>query len=313
MANYDEIRRVSLNILDVWVESCTRRGKVARNTISVGIVVLDHMRRNSPVLAHDVISPGGEVKGTRSGLGNVLEAYGIPRNYLKEVTTRQGHQDGQRLFADFDWGNRLAALSDEERDHLLMELIDQLVERAMGWIRRQNLKLNIDRRHAPSSWVNLIVENAKQRSGGVVEQHLVGAKLEKRFDDLDIPNHPAHAADTQTSRAGDFVVSELIYHVTATPSRGVIQKCADNIQVGLHPILLVPRDIEYRATALAQDEGIDKEITIISIEDFVAMNIIELATDESKDFFNVLQEIVQIYNRRLEEVETDMSLRIEIR
>ncbi len=40
--------------------------------------------------------------------------------------------------------------------------------------------------------------------------------------------------------------------------------------------------------------------------------IIELAADENKDFFAVLQEIVQIYNRRLGEVETDLSLRIEV-
>jgi hypothetical protein len=45
----------------------------------------------------------------------------------------------------------------------------------------------------------------------------------------------------------------------------------------------------------------------------VALNIIELATEESKDFFSVLKEIVEIYNRRLQEVETDLSLRIEVR
>jgi hypothetical protein len=86
-----------------------------------------------------------------------------------------------------------------------------------------------------------------------------------------------------------------------------------NIRVGLHPVLLIPREQENKARILAQDEGIDKELTIISIEDFVALNIIELATEESKDFFNVLKEIVEIYNKRLSEVETDLSLRIEVR
>jgi len=47
--------------------------------------------------------------------------------------------------------------------------------------------------------------------------------------------------------------------------------------------------------------------------DFVAVNIIELATKESKDFFSVLKEIVEIYNERLSEVETDVSLQIEVR
>lgn len=309
----EKTRQESHQILDEWIASCTRSGNVARNTVCVGIVVIDHLRQNCPVSRDDVISLGGEVKGARSGLGNILEVYGVPRRYLKEVTTRQGHQDGQRLFEAFDWGNKLMEVSAEERDRLLLELIGDLSNRASQWLRRQNLKLDVDRRQAPTAWVNLIVENAKQRSGGVVEQHLVGAKLERRFEDIEIPNHPAHAGDRQTARAGDFTISQLVYHVTATPSRNVIQKCAENTKIGLHPILLVPSEQEFKAIALAQDEGVDKELTIISIEAFVALNIIELATEENKDFFGVLQDIVQIYNRRLAEVETDLSLRIEVR
>lgn len=91
-----------------------------------------------------------------------------------------------------------------------------------------------------------------------------------------------------------------------------MQKCASNIRAGLYLVLLVPREQESKARVLAQDEGIVKELTIISIEDFVALNIIELATDESKDFFAVLKEIIEIYNKRLSEVETDLSLQIEV-
>ena len=68
-----------------------------------------------------------------------------------------------------------------------------------------------------------------------------------------------------------------------------------------------------KATALAEDEGVDSEMSVISIEAFVAMNIIELATEANTDFFALLQEIVQLYNDRLAEVETDLSLQIEIR
>ena len=159
----------------------------------------------------------------------------------------------------------------------------------------------------------MIVENAKGRSGGIVEQQLVGAKLARRFQGFDIPNHPAHAGDKQTERMGDFTISNLVYHVTASPSRNVLQKCADNLKVGLHPILLIPREQENKARVLAQDEGIDQQLTIISIESFIALNIIEVATDENKDFFSVLKEIVEIYNARLSAVETDLSLQIEVR
>jgi hypothetical protein len=310
MSNVEE---ESANILETWLDSCTRGGKLSRNTISVGLVVLDHLRHKCPVSRSDVISSGGEIKGARSGLGNILEKYGLPRLYLKEVTTRQGHQDGQRLFDAYQWGNQFTTLSDDAREKLLQGLTSRLVIEATEWLRRQNLKLDLDRRQSPTTWVNLIVESAKQRSGGIVEQHLVGAKLEKRFLDFEVPNYPAHAADVQTARTGDFTVDGVIYHVTATPGASVVQKCANNIKSGGFPVLLVPKAQEYRALALAQEVGIEKELAIISIEDFIALNIIEMAVEQKADFFTVLQEIVQIYNRRLAEVETDLSLQIEVR
>jgi hypothetical protein len=311
--SFEQVRQESIRALADWVDSCTRGKKVSRNTVAVGMVVLDHLRRTCPVDKSDVISQGGEIRGTRSGLGNVLQTYGIPPSYLKEATTRQSHQDGQRLFEGFDWGRKLIVLTDEERDTLLLELITTLSSQADAWLKRQNLKFDFDRRQSPIGWLNLIVESAKQRSGGVVEQHLVGAKLERRFAGHAIANHPAHAGDVQTARDGDFTIASLVYHVTAMPSRHVMQKCAGNIRSGLLPILLVPSEQLNRAKVLAQDEGVEKELTIIAIEDFVALNIIELSANENKDFYTVLKEIVEIYNRRLLEVETDISLQILLR
>ena len=160
--------------------------------------------------------------------------------------------------------------------------------------------------------INLIVEGAKSHSGGIVEQHIVGAKLARRFQDRAIENFPAHAADQQTDRSGDFMIAHMVYHVTSAPSRNVIQKCAGNLKVGKHPILLVPKSEEERAQILAQEDNIDKEISIIAIEDFIAVNIIELATENGRDFFSILKEIVDIYNQRLADVETDLSLHIEV-
>uniref|UniRef100_A0A7C4AQ74 DUF4928 domain-containing protein n=1 Tax=Desulfomonile tiedjei TaxID=2358 RepID=A0A7C4AQ74_9BACT len=296
-----------------WLASCTRRGKISRNTVAIGIVVLDHLRRSCPLSRDEIVSQGGEISGARSGLARILEAYEIPNTYLKEATTRQGHQDGQRLLEKLEWGKRLAPIPSLERENLLLECINELRKTAHEWLRRQSLKFDVDRRHAPTTWVSAILENAKGRSGGVVEQHLVGAKLARRFWDLSIPNHPAHAADKQTERPGDFELSRIVYHVTSAPSRNVLQKCAANVTVGLSPVLLVPRNQLNKAIVLAQDEGVDKEVSVVSIEDFIALNIIELAADENKDFFSVLNEIVDIYNKRLLEVETDLSLQIEVR
>ncbi len=91
-----------------------------------------------------------------------------------------------------------------------------------------------------------------------------------------------------------------------------LKKCAKNVKEGLRPILLVPAEQENRARFLAEEEGIIRKLAINSIETYVAMNIIGLATDENKDFFSVLQEIIEIYNRRLAEVETELSLQIQL-
>lgn len=313
MSSAENMKKYCFEILNNWLTSCIRHNKLSRNTIAVGLVVIDHLRENCPVIKEAVVSSGGEIKGARSGLRNILEKYKVPDNYLKEITTRQAHQDGQRLFEMFQWGDMLLSLSEDDRDKILLALSSSLSEKAFEWLKRQNLKLDIDRRQSPSAWIHLIIENAKTRSGGVVEQHLIGAKLERRFKNISLPNYPAHAADVQTAREGDFSIAKHIYHVTAAPGRNVIQKCAANIKTGGFPILLVPSDQEPKTRALAEDEGIEKELTIISIESFIALNIIELAIEENKEFFSVLQEIVNVYNRRLSEVETDLSLQIEIK
>lgn len=309
----EDAKQQSHIILRNWLESCTRNGKISRNTVAIGIVVLDHLRRAQMVSRNEAISQGGEVSGARSGLGKILETYGIPNSYLKEITTRQAHQDGQRLFEQFEWGKTLAKFSDDERDEVFRELTERLRAIANEWLKRQNLKLDIDRQQAPATWINVIIENAKGRSGGIVEQQLVGAKLTRRFRSITVPNHPAHAGDKQTERVGDFAISRFVYHVTAAPSRNVLQKCTDNLRIGLQPILLVPREQELKARVLAQDEGVGGALMISSIEEFVAQNMIEVAIEENRDLFGILSEIVEIYNKRLAEVETDLSLRIEVR
>jgi hypothetical protein len=295
------------------LDSCKRGNKVSRNTIAVGVVVLNHLLERGIVEMSDVVSPGGEIKGARSGLPGILDAHGIPESFLREVTTRQAHPDGKRLFGQFQWGRAFDGLNDSERGEIILPLIEHLKTQALGWLNRQNLKFTLDRSCAPTKWISIILEGAIGRSTGVVEQHLIGAKLQRLFPHVEVPNHPAHAADTQTSREGDFALFECVYHVTAAPSRGVIDKCNSNLKTGKHPILLVPKIMEYRARALAQEEGIDSRITLLSIEDFLSVNIIEIAASEAKDFFSVLREIVAIYNDRLGKAETDLSLRIEIR
>ncbi|MEA2708622.1 MAG: hypothetical protein QOF78_1223, partial [Phycisphaerales bacterium] len=173
-------------------------------------------------------------------------------------------------------------------------------------------KLNLDRQYSPSAWIAALLDEARSRSGGKVEQHLVGAKLEERHPDVVVSNFSGHAADAQTGRDGDFIVGSTCYHVTAAPGSGVIRKCAANLAAGLHPVLLAPRDQVVKARNLAEDQEVASRVTIIAIEDFIALNVIEMSKGNQQVFVSVLKAIVERYNRRLGEVESDLSLKIEI-
>jgi len=295
-----------------WIKKCTNRGDVSRNSVAIGIVVLDHLRNKCPVEPEEVQSARGEIKGARSGLASILEKYDIPKSYLKEVTTRAGHQDGQRLFEALGYGKLLVGISTEQRDACLSDAIDSLVAMAKKWLNRQHLKVNCDRQLAPATWIETILEEAKSRSGGKVEQHLIGAKLERIHPNIQIPNNPSHAGDAQTGRPGDFIVGSTAYHVTASPGSAVVEKCAKNLASGLHPFLLVPRNQKDKARHIAEDQGIASRMTIDSIEDFIAVNIIELSNGQQENFVEVLKSILGAYNTRLEAVETDLSLKIEV-
>jgi len=158
-----------------------------------------------------------------------------------------------------------------------------------------------------------LFRSPKTEKFGLVGYFFVGATLQRRFKGRLISNQLTPAFTFQTEQVLNYKISNIVFYIDLLPSKNVLQKCGDNLKAGLHPILLIPSEQETKARVLAQVEGIDQDVTITSIENFIAMNIIELAMDENKDFFTVLKEIVEIYNSRLSAVETDLSLQIEVR
>lgn len=296
-----------------WLESCRRNKKISRNTIAVGLVILDRLRHEPVIEKTTIVSRGGEITGSRAGLPKLLAKFGLPENFLKEATTRQAHQDGQRLLNAVQYGKAFSSLNSQKRDLALRKAIDSLVGEARAWLNRQNIKISCDRHESPVNWIAAILAEAKGKSGGAVEQHLVGAKLERRLPEIKIPNHPSHAGDVQTGRSGDFTIGTTCFHVTGSPTSKVIVKCAENASAGLHPVLLVPLAGVAKSRNLAEDAGVSERITILAIEDFIASNIIEMSKGKQQEFYTTLEGIIISYNRRLLEVETDPSLRIEVK
>jgi hypothetical protein len=279
----------------------------------MGVVVLDRLSGAGTLHRDEVVSQGGEISGARAGLPMKLAKHGIPEKFLKEITTRQAHQDGQRLYEQLGYGKELSGLNEAQREEQINLGLAKLKSHALAWLGRQHIQLECGRQCSPATWITAILDDAKGKSGGKVEQHLVGAKLEKRYPAIRIPNHPGNAGDVQTGRSGDFIVGTTCFHVTSAPSSAVVAKCASNIQTGLHSVLLVPREQVSKSRHLAEDKNVIRDVTIIAIEDFIASNIIELSEGKQSEFMITMRSIIDAYNRRLEEVETDISLRIEVK
>lgn len=144
-----------------------------------------------------------------------------------------------------------------------------------------------------------------------VAQHLVGATLAMRFPDLPIHNESFTAGDVQTGREGDFQLGDMPVHVTMRPMAAVFGKCERNTQAALRPLLLVPDQYLATARGTADLQGLTG-LGVESIESFVALNCDELAKG-SRDLQPAqLRQLLTLYNSRVNAVEADKSLMIEL-
>ena len=143
-------------------------------------------------------------------------------------------------------------------------------------------------------------------------QHLVGAKLEMLYPDHDFDHHGYSVADAPTGRVGDFDFGESSIHVTNSPSTALMQKCRDNLDQGVNPLIISSTKGAAFAEEMASSLGLDKRIEVLDIEQFLVTNLLEwssFSASQRKGHFSVL---VDHYNRIVGDCETDPSLKIEL-
>ena len=180
----------------------------------------------------------------------------------------------------------------------------------------QRLEISYD--STVSTWHTIhqvLRKAAKAGKAGPVAQHLVGAKLQLRFPDIAVANNPASAADQQTGRAGDFEIEDTAFHVTVAPTRdNLFEKVKENIRQGIRVYVLVPDGKVMTARGYAEEQLLDQasQIAVCAIESFVAHNIDELSTFSKGRLLQGFKALLEAYNQRVEAVETDKSLLIEI-
>ena len=128
---------------------------------------------------------------------------------------------------------------------------------------------------------------------------------------MEIANDRYSAPDVQTGRQGDFQVQDTAFHVTVSPTQAVYQKSIQNIEAGLRVYLLVPDSFFVGARQNAQMAAADR-IAVESIESFVANNIEEQSQFAKNDLVSGFRRLLETYNERVNAIELDKSLLIEI-
>ena len=285
----------------------------ARSTLAGAVVIIDKLRTIAPLSSTDIFTSNGQIIGGRgAALKETLANYGLAP-FLKDGVTTRSTRKFERLAESLEWGAPITNWPIQARQEAVEIIIKPVLEEVGFFFQRQHLKLKLDRQESPSIWVEELFQVARDRSQGRIEQHLVGAKLQRRLPGQTVTEQAAFAGDVQTGRTGDFVIGENVFHVTAAPTPAVIAKCQENLRQGLHPILVTPKNTIERAKGMASsEEPLDRRISFVALEDFLTLNIIELASETGESFIEVLKAILSIYNKRITGAESDQSLRIEV-
>jgi hypothetical protein len=295
-----------------WITAKRRNGLLGKGTISGGLSVLDRLRRSYDLDIVTHTTPGGaQIRTSGPDVKRILEAHGETRRFASEGgRTNRGLLQEMKELLDALRSAGLEALSAEERNQALWDMQELLIDEVRAFFNQQRIEFAFDPTKSTSQLIREILEAAGPKRGAVA-QHLVGAKLELRFPEVSITNESYSTADVQTGRSGDFQIRDAVFHVTVNPALDVYEKCKRNLAQGHKPYLLVVEDVELAAKQQAKISAAGK-IAVASIEAFVSQNLDELSVFTNAESALQMLRLLQIYNRRVAEAETDKSLLIEI-
>jgi hypothetical protein len=287
----------------------------ANGSIATALVVLNRLQEYYNLHFNAHVADGGmQIKGASGrAVASILKSFGEERPFAKEGgrTNRGGPLEVRSLLESLK-RLKLEKETKETRNTDLQIMKLFLVDRVKDFHIRQKIKLTFN--PVLSTWHiihNLLAEAIAEGKSGYVAQHLVGAKLQLRFPDIIVSNEGGSTADMQTQRPGDFLIGHTAFHVTVAPMQPVFDKCRHNIRQGFKPFLLVPDSKLIGARQIAEQVR-EQQIAVESIESFVSQNINEISIFSKDQLTKSFKGLIALYNKRVDEVETDKSLMIEL-
>ncbi|WP_101808371.1 DUF4928 family protein [Paenibacillus pasadenensis] len=258
----------------------------------------------------------GQIKGlSKANVQAILREYGVERVLAEEAgRTSRGSIGYVEGYAEF--------LNDlHEQGIADMEYIESWwVDRVRDFFAGQPFVLRYDASKSLRAIVRDLLAQAVKRQkdnpgtmyAGAVLQHLVGAKLSLLLSDDRVSRHGFSVADAGTGRSGDFVIDEVIIHVTTAPSEALIRKCKRNLEAGTRPLIVTVYENMPAAESLAKIQEIEGRVDILEAEQFIATNIYELSGFLTSERRVTVERLIEKYNEIVSEVETDPSLKVSV-
>ena len=286
-----------------WYEGRrSKNGNVNTNVMTVGIAVAELMKTDFP-LTDDIVKSKNQsqVRGlSRALVSRVLKEHGVEQ----EFTSEGGRTSRGSLVLALDLAERVNGLfkeaqpSKQELSTMACLLQRYFVARIQeDYFAKQKLRVDIDAAKPAQRVIEEILEGARARPdqpGGTVAQHLVGAKLEIRFPELEVGRDKTNAADMQTNRQGVKLIPRV----------------KSNIRDGYRPIVLVPYEKLEFTKELFNTEGLGERVEAQSIESFVGLNIEEMGQFSAEGIKMQVALLIRCYNERIFSCEVDKSLMI---
>lgn len=154
-------------------------------------------------------------------------------------------------------------------------------------------------------------ENPGIRYADAVLQYLVNAKLSLFLPAGTVSPHGFFVTDAVSSRSGDFIIDDVIIHVTTSPSEALMRKCKANIEEGARPIVITTTTHNALAAAefMAAVQGIEERVDFFEAEQFLAASIYPFTATERRI---TIEKLIEKYNEIVEQCEPDPSLRITV-
>jgi hypothetical protein len=179
-------------------------------------------------------------------------------------------------------------------------------------------KIKLDATKTLRSIVAVLIESAFSRQrkslgtmvAGAVMQHLVGAKLEIAIPNVKLDHHRFSMTDDLIGRTADFIIGNTAIDVTTTPTEKMIRKCCYNLDAGLRPLVITTQSGVGGAKAFAEIANVDDRIEFLEIEQFVVTNVYKWSSFQETKRSLIFHQIVDAYNRIIDDCEADPSLRI---